>query len=292
MNEPVTPMAYSEPVAQLLTLGEARMAPVDRWRDYTGLGLTAADVPELIRMATDKALHDTMEDTPVIWAPIHAWRALGQLRAEAAVAPLVELFRRVDTHMDDWAAEDLPRAMGLTGPAAIPVLAGCLYDSTYERWARGAALEGIAQVAQCHPDAREEAVAVLTDLLARFAEHDPGINAYLISALIDLRAVESAPVMEEAFAAGAVDLSIQGDWEEVQIELGLLTERLTPKPKYGWWFSGTNTAPRFVELESLDDGGNVSTARKPLWRPNNPSNSGAKKKKKSQKNARKKNRRK
>jgi hypothetical protein len=44
--------------------------------------------------------------------------------------------------------------------------------------------------------------------------------------------VESAPVMEAAFAADRVDISINGDWEDVQVELGLLPERRTPKPRY------------------------------------------------------------
>ena len=40
--------------------------------------------------------------------------------------------------------------------------------------------------------------------------------------------------MEAAFAADKVDLSIRGDWEEIQIELGLLDERITPVPPSGW----------------------------------------------------------
>jgi len=31
-----------------------------------------------------------------------------------------------------------------------------------------------------------------------------------------------------------VDISILGDWEDAQIELGLLEERLTPAPQYTW----------------------------------------------------------
>jgi hypothetical protein len=38
--------------------------------------------------------------------------------------------------------------------------------------------------------------------------------------------------MEKAFAAKRVDTSIPGDREDVQIQLGLLDERLTPAPHY------------------------------------------------------------
>jgi hypothetical protein len=50
--------------------------------------------------------------------------------------------------------------------------------------------------------------------------------------LCDLKAVESAAVIEGAFAADTVDLSMLGDWEEAQILLGLLEERVTPAPNF------------------------------------------------------------
>jgi hypothetical protein len=56
----------------------------------------------------------------------------------------------------------------------------------------------------------------------------------LISYLVDLQAVEVAPLMESAFAAACVDISILGDWEDAQIKLGLLEERPTPAPQYVW----------------------------------------------------------
>ena len=59
-------------------------------------------------------------------------------------------------------------------------------------------------------------------------------NALIIADLTDLNAVESTSVMEAAFKAKKVDLSIQGDWEETQIYMGLLHKRITPKPEYGW----------------------------------------------------------
>jgi hypothetical protein len=69
--------------------------------------------------------------------------------------------------------------------------------------------------------------------LEHFAEVDPILNGFIISFLTDLKAVEAAPVMERAFAADCVDISIQGDWEDTQIELGLLQERQTPRPRFG-----------------------------------------------------------
>lgn len=51
--------SYSSPVNQLLDYqpGTGQLSP-DEWPDYQELGITAEDIPELIRMATDEDLGD------------------------------------------------------------------------------------------------------------------------------------------------------------------------------------------------------------------------------------------
>ena len=106
---------YRDPVAQLLTLGDPRQEGhmASEWRDYPALGLTTEDVPELARMALDKDLHWTDSEGGEVWAPLHAWRALGQLRAESAVELLLQLLDRIDEYDDDWAQTDLPKVFGM-----------------------------------------------------------------------------------------------------------------------------------------------------------------------------------
>ena len=61
------------------------------------------------------------------------------------------------------------------------------------------------------------------------------MNGFIISYLADINAPETAPLVERAFQSGRVDLSIMGDYEEFQIAVGLLKERITPPPKHGWF---------------------------------------------------------
>lgn len=56
---------------------------------------------------TNKELHFTYLDSLEVWAPVHAWRALGQLRATEAIEPLITLFHDVE---DEWNNFDLPLA--------------------------------------------------------------------------------------------------------------------------------------------------------------------------------------
>jgi hypothetical protein len=54
------------------------------------------------------------------------------------------------------------------------------------------------------------------------------LNGLIVNALVDLNAVEAASVMEAAYGANRVDISIVGDWEDAQIALGLLTSVSRP----------------------------------------------------------------
>ena len=219
--------SYHSPVDKLLTLGQPKRHGTGV--DYTALGISREHAPELIRMATDEALNSAPSDNLFVWAPVHAWWALAQLRAEEAVVPLLGLLRRIDEANDDWVGEDLPRVLAAIGPAAIPPVTAYLANPAHGEWARVAAANTLGLAGQSHPETRAECVARLSAQLERYDGQSDILNALLISSLMDLSAVEAAPVMEKAFASGRVDESVAGDWEDVQIELGLKTQREQPR---------------------------------------------------------------
>lgn len=224
---------YPSPVDQLLVLGEATFG--FGWIDYPAMGLAAEHVPELIRMATDEALSGADQDAVELWGPVHAWRALGQLRAEAAVEPLFALFERFEAadEPDDYVRNDIPRVLGMIGPAAFEPLRGFLARVALdeEGWTAAAGSDGLTVLAQHHPEMRDAVVRALMRQLQWWARQDEGLNSLLIANLVELKAVEAAPMIESVFAAGAVDL-LFGDWEDAQVGLGLIPERITPRPRH------------------------------------------------------------
>jgi len=223
---------YEPPLDELLTLGEVNLQ--GKWNDYAQLGVCEEHIPELVRMATDRKLHRADSESSQVWAPVHAWRALGQLRALDVVAPLLELLEELED--DDYLHEETPVVAGMVGQPAIASLKEFLADHRHSLFPRIGAAHGLAEVAQQHGECRTECVAALTDQLRIFPQNNPTLNGYLISFLVELEADESAAEMEAAFAAEKVDLSIVGDWEDAQIKLGLLTQRLTARPDYhGDW---------------------------------------------------------
>lgn len=214
--------SYPPPIDQLLTNGEPEGSGLEDWPNYLERGLGPEHIDDLIRLATDQEVRWGGEDEEAleIWGPVHAWRALGQLRAKAAIEPLTPLFETKE--YDEWAMEELPQVYALLGPAAIPALTAYI-DNALDHSAdtRISAVTSLEAIGRRWPEARAACLASLTGQLELFAETDPEVNGFLINALIELEAVEAAPLIERAFAAKSVDLLIVGDWDDVQIELGL-----------------------------------------------------------------------
>lgn len=225
---------YSPPVVQLISLGEkGTRGP---WLDYTERGITVEHIPELIRIIQDieSFWPEENSETDKIWTPIHAWRALGQLQAMEAIEPLIDLLHKNEELDSDWIGEDVPKVMGMIGPACIPALEAYLISSNKKVWAATSVGQSLSKIGIQHPGSRVVCIDALQTGLEDFTQNDEIINGFLISYLADLKATEAAPLVEHAYQADKVDISIMGDYEEYQIEVGLLKERLTPPPRYQW----------------------------------------------------------
>ena len=224
------PAEYPPPVEQLIRLGKVEawghQSSVD-WPAYvTEFGLGPQHIPDLIRLltATDLAGHAESADTdddPTVWAALHAWRALGQLRAVAAVAPLLDLLDHAD---DDASFEEMPHIFGLIGPAALPRLREHLAAHRHEyHFASASAIEGIQAIAAQHPTHRDEAIAILLEFLTQYTDNDETFNGFLVTNLTDLHATAALPLIEQVFAAEGVDIMMT-DWPTTQFQFGLISE--------------------------------------------------------------------
>ncbi|KAA0266333.1 MAG: PBS lyase [Chloroflexi bacterium] len=230
------PKDFSAPVLALVSLGE-KSARVSEWHNYLELGITDEHTPELIRILDDIESFWPDEDVsnaPESYAPIHAWRALGQLKAEQAIPSLVRLIVWNEDENADWLMEDIPEVLGMIGPASIPPLRDYLLKPDKFKWASVTMSHGLAEIGKQNPEYRSACVEALQAALERYAENGETINAFLIDYLAELKAVEAAPLVERAYQADAVDISVLGDFEDFQILVGLLKKRLTPPPRFYW----------------------------------------------------------
>src|SRR4051794_26593069 len=182
-----------------------------------------ATVRPLIEMAVDEKLHNADSDSPEVWAPVHATQLLGELGAPEAIEPLLPLFDWVD---DDYLAETLPEAFGGIGAPAVAPLRALLFDRGKNVWARARAAESLGKIGQGHPETRSDVVSALVaclDPVESQVPEDELLNGVVISELLDLRAVEAAPAIRQAFKQNRVDTSIV-DLNNALEDLGLPPE--------------------------------------------------------------------
>jgi hypothetical protein len=218
--------SYTPPVSALLKLGRPERFEPEK-ADYTPHGIGPEHVPELIRLLQDRELAWGDSDTPEVYAQIHAWRALGQLRATEAVEPLLDLLAEQEgENWSDWTTEEVPRVLGGFGPGLIPAVVARLERRGRQEWVLIYFAQALTELAKQHPAARSEVVAQLCQMLRTARDNDPGVNGGVIADLLDLKAVEAWPAIEAAYATDNVDVSITGDAAKAKWELGL-----GPKPQ-------------------------------------------------------------
>ncbi|NJL09299.1 MAG: HEAT repeat domain-containing protein [Calothrix sp. SM1_7_51] len=221
---------YQPPVDRLLTFGDCHQT-IKQWPDYIKeLSLDEKQIPDLITMTVDKDLDETnsanFADSLTSWAPVHAWRALGQLQACAAIEPLLQLFHKSEDN--DLVSEEMPKVYGMIGAAAIPALAKYLADSSNGIFSRITAVNSLEEIANHDSNSRVQSITVLAQQLKSFHQNPAELSGFVVASLINLKAIDAASIIKAAFAAQAIPEDIVGSWEEVKEALGVTSEEDLP----------------------------------------------------------------
>jgi hypothetical protein len=223
--------SYQHPVSQILHLKEATSWE-DDWLDYTEmLGLTTADIPELIRLSWDQEPLDFEVEE---WG-VHAIRAVIQLDSEVGLNLYIDQLKKFPD--DDWLHEEVSGISKRVGAIAIKPFVELLKDPSQELWLRSTAANGLQEVAKAYPECRDACVQATIAQLHHYQQQDDGvINSILVDTLIQLKAVEAASLIEQVFANCEIDEWLTGSWASAQVKLGLKQESdfspedLKPKP--------------------------------------------------------------
>ena len=216
-------MEYIEPVKRLLTIGECQNLVLD----LPGLGIGVEHANELIRLATDQSLITAEEDDPGFWAVIHAWYALGQLQVTEAIPRLLDL--NEEYSFDALFEDEFPKVFTLMGLPAIAKLKEYLDDTAKSQFARSNAISCLTALGEFH---RGECIDVLTDFLKKANNTVADLAGLTVCALLELKATETIDTIRYAFKSKCVNISIPGDIDDVEIDLGLRHKRSTPPPNY------------------------------------------------------------
>lgn len=206
--------SFAAPVAELLTLGEPLFGP-ERPNYVAAHGFTHEHVPELLRMLDAREFDELDEDDVRSWAPIHAARALGQLRAEQAIEPLIDFARRHP--QDDYLV--LEQIMEDIGPPAVEALLQWLrLAADYEHMTP---VEALKRIALAHPSERTRITSELAAVLLNFERRPEPLNALLCDALCALDATAHRALVAQVLDSGRFDESFVDELAAVDAWAGL-----------------------------------------------------------------------
>jgi len=256
-----TPPPYQPPVLQFLSLGKPKRSiqkiPPDHYQNT--FRITSADIPELIRLYKDPEITvaECMDDSSVTWSRIHAQRALAELRAPGMARLLLdEILTNGEDCLDYIIVDDAIELLIQLGEEAFTLVSAELHANNTSAGMKSALAELLGNLGKRHPHLRDACLDSVRKQLENHPFNDPEYNGFLVGSLLKLNAVEAAPLLEQAHIEGNVDEEFYGDWEDVQIGLGLKKKRDTKKTglqkRYGPAFH-IKSAGDFDIDDSTDD---------------------------------------
>jgi tetratricopeptide (TPR) repeat protein len=203
--------SFAPPVAELFALGEPMFGP--EWPHYVAAhGFTLEHVPELLRLLDAREFDELNGDDARVWAPIHAARALGQLRAEQAIEPLIDFARRHQG--DDYLV--LEHIMEDIGLPAVDALVRWLRLPAATDDEHMTPIEALERIALANPSEHARITSELAALLLHFDRRPANLNSLLCDALYSLDATAYRSLVAQVLDSGRFDPEFVDDLEAVE----------------------------------------------------------------------------
>lgn len=171
-------------------------------------------IPDLERVVLDEGLLSGWPAEPPSWAPLHALRLLGYLRAHQSAGRLLALMDREN----DWLSDLLPSVWVEMGPQAAEPLWAYIRDRRHNAEQRGNVMIGLQRLAEKHRPYRREVVEGLAQLLDDAPDEDGTANAYIAHVLSELGDVEAFPALRRAYDEDRINLGIM-TWDDVMVRM-------------------------------------------------------------------------
>ena len=225
---------------RLFEFGKPESHDASTWPNYLDNGFGREDIPSLTQIIQDE-LPQRQLTTPKteMWASLYACRILSQLTSDPKAdleEALSAIIGQIEGWSDDpWAQLELPYVLSAFDEAAIEPLSFIMNDNDANEYSRVLAIVSLTEIAKKKKTKSTDIADELYDYL-RNPDWDAKIlNGFVIDTFIQLEGEdlsESIEEIREFFRKKAVEITICGDQEEIEILAGLRSERVTPKPDF------------------------------------------------------------
>ena len=201
---------------------------------YLEMGFDEGDVELLTELVFDEEIASLSYNTKTegrLFAPVHAVMVLAKLEAKE---PFYRLMQGLEIfgEDDDYFRSALLFYMKKVGKAFSDELISYFMNAQKGIYNRMLVLEAMEKIVENNEDdtIKEVWEEALVTYLERDDELNDGLNAFAIFALVDVTDAKHIGLIRKVFKTKSVDLWYDCDLEELEIRLGLRSQRSTPPP--------------------------------------------------------------
>jgi len=231
---------YTGRVAQLLSLGREPLMK-EKMLDYVeAFGFTDEDVEQLLMLAKDLDIYlydysDIPEDEGLeFYGVIHAWYALSQMKVPEAKDIFIEFLETYEH--DDWISESFRKLIEPYRQEMYDFIAERTKNKSLSPWVRWSYIDTVGDMLKAGEVEREKVDTLIIEILTT-CDNEIAISA-TIGLCVDHQLVHHHELIKACFERGVVDPTMEGDLEDIEIELGLREDRETerePNPFHSMW---------------------------------------------------------
>ncbi len=226
---------YDGRISILFSLGRNGLMRRDNQINYIEkYGFCEEDKEELLALATDMEIYqydysDIKEDEGLeFFGVVHAWHVLSQLEVPEAKQLFVDWFESYDfDNPDEWMIAGFRAIIQPYRSEMFDYITSYVQDESHSEWVRMEYIEVIKDMYEAKEVSLEQLNTFLDTILS--TSNNPIVNAGAISVCMDHGLTEHHERIKKCFEQKAVDIDHIGDLEDVEIEMGLRTERETEK---------------------------------------------------------------
>lgn len=191
---------------------------------YGELSLSESEIQHLKSLlANETNAKESLSEDEQERADIHAWRALGATGSMRFFDLFLTMLQVAVRESDDIYLGDYDKLMASIGDISVPPLLKVLFDHEEHEEVRTSVLMALDLLAKEGTLQNQ----ILSDYHRYLSEkyHTRDLNAYIVSFLIDHGQKDQISLIKEAFFENRINVSITGDLESVEIDLGLRKSR-------------------------------------------------------------------
>ncbi len=226
---------YSDKVAKLLLIGDRGLILVEQEEiNYIEkFGFCEDDVEQLLLLANDEDIYnfdysDFNDDEGLeFYGVIHAWHVLSQLKVPEAKDIFIKFMEETDEDdIDEWILDSFFKLIKPYRKDMYQYFIDNTKSEDCNEWVRAEYISVLKDMVKTD-ELNISKFSELVEYILKNSKNEIVISS-IISMCVDLKLTQYMPLIKKCFDEDSVDIDYVGDYENIEIQMGLKEVREKP----------------------------------------------------------------